>query len=322
MAFTGGVGGAKLALGLSKLLNADELAFVVNTADDFQHLGLHISPDLDTLIYTLAGENNAQTGWGRRDESWQFMHSFSALGGETWFQLGDKDLAMHVERTRRLAAGQTLGQVTAALAGSFGLVHRILPMSNDAVRTVVRTERGSMAFQHYFVRERCDPVVRGFDFEGIERARVNPEIEDWLGAPELGGVILCPSNPFVSIDPILSLPGLRERLRTCTAPVIAVSPIVGGAAIKGPTAKIMSELSLPSTATWVAGHYHDFLRGFVLDVEDMALEADVQALGMMTVVTNTVMRTLDDRVRLAQTCLELTAQLNGSGHAGAARRNS
>jgi len=311
LAITGGVGGAKLALGLCKLLGGDELTLVVNTGDDFQHLGLHISPDIDTLVYTLAGESNPDTGWGRRDESWQFMQALTALGGESWFSLGDRDLAMNVERTHRLNNGQTLSQVTAAFAASFGIDHTILPMSDDPVHTRVHTAQGSMDFQHYFVRERCEPEVRGFEFKGSELARLNPEIRLKLGSPDLAGVILCPSNPFVSIDPILSLPGLRELLQTCPAPVIAVSPVVGGSAIKGPTVKMMKELSVPNTATSVANYYSDFLNGFIIDVEDTPLKPDIEALGLLTEVTNTVMVTLKDRVHLAASCLELIQKLRG-----------
>jgi LPPG:FO 2-phospho-L-lactate transferase len=304
LAITGGVGGAKLALGLSKLLDGGELAFVVNTADDFRHLGLHVSPDVDTLVYTLAAENNPETGWGRRDESWNFMAAIGQLGGESWFALGDKDLAMNVERTQRLAAGQALGEVTAALASALGIGHPILPMSDDPVRTKVHTDQGSMAFQHYFVRERCRPVVTGFEFEGAAGARLNPGIVEWLGHPELAGVIVCPSNPFVSVDPVLAVNGLRDLLRSCSAPVVAISPVVGGAAIKGPTVKMMQELSVPNSASWVAEHYEDFLNGFILDTEDAGLKPQVEALGIEAVVTNTVMVSLDDRVNLARCCLD------------------
>jgi len=309
LALTGGVGGAKLALGLSQILDGDDLAMIVNTGDDFQHLGLHISPDIDTLVYTLAGKNNPETGWGRSDETWHFMQALESLGGETWFSLGDRDLAMNVERSYRLGTGQTLSQVTAALAAALGIRHTILPMSDDPVRTRVLTAQGPMDFQHYFVREKCAPVINGFDFEGIDRARPLPDIETWLMRPGLAGVFLCPSNPFVSVDPILSLPGLREMLKTCPAPVIAVSPVVGGAAIKGPTVKMMKELAIPHTASWVAEHYRDFLDGFILDAEDQALRPEIENLGLRVEVTNTVMVSLEDRVHLARACLDLAQKL-------------
>jgi LPPG:FO 2-phospho-L-lactate transferase len=305
LAITGGVGGAKLALGLSCLLEGSELALVVNTADDFEHLGLHVSPDIDTLIYTLAGENNPETGWGRRDESWNFMRALGELGGETWFALGDRDLAVNIERTRRLGQGQTLSQVTSAFAASFGIQHSIFPMTDDPVSTRVMTPAGEMAFQDYFVRKRCEPPVTGFRFAGAATASPNPDVVSLLQSPDLAGVILCPSNPFVSIDPILALPGMREQLQACEAPVIAVSPVVGGSAIKGPTVKIMTELSVPNSASWVAEHYRSFLDGFVLDVQDEALAPAIDSLGIKTVAANTVMITLEDRVALARRCMQL-----------------
>ena len=309
MAITGGVGGAKLSLGLARLLGHRDLAFVVNTADDFEHLGFHISPDIDTLIYTLSGVCNTDTGWGRSDESWQFMQALEAIGGETWFALGDQDLATHVERRRLIKAGLSMGELTASLTKSFDVKHAIFPMSNEPVRTRVLTDRGPLDFQHYFVREKCEPVVTGFEFEGAAQAQLNPDIADWLTSPGLGGVILCPSNPYVSIDPILSVPGLRGLLRACRAPVIAVSPVVGGAAIKGPTVKMMQELGIPNTADSVASHYADFLDGFVLDIEDGGLVTAVENLGMAVTVTQTVMRSLDDRIDLGRKCLDFIDQL-------------
>lgn len=309
LAVTGGVGGAKLALGLVNLLGPEELAFVVNTGDDFSHLGFPISPDIDTLVYTLSGRCNIDTGWGRCNESWQFMQALKEIGGESWFALGDKDLAMHVERRRLLGEGLSLGEVTASLARSFGVTHRIFPMSNEPVRTRVMTDQGQMNFQHYFVRDRCKPVVSGFEFEGSAQASINPEIDAWLTAPGLRGVILCPSNPYVSIDPILAVPGMREKLTDCNVPVIAVSPVVGGAAIKGPTVKMMQELGIPPSADSVALHYADFLDGFVLDDKDSGLTTRIEALGLVSMVTQTVMKSLQDRVSLGQTCLQLIDQL-------------
>ena len=312
LALTGGIGGAKLALGLSKILSPNELAFVVNTGDDFEHLGLHVSPDIDTLVYTLAGLSNPETGWGCRDETWQFMSALADLGGETWFKLGDKDLAMNVERSKRLQGGESLSQVTAALAESLGVSHPILPMSNEPVRTRVHTEDGPMEFQHYFVRERCKPVVNGFEYRGATEARINPAIEKCLASQHLAGIILCPSNPFISIDPLLALPRLREALRNAAVPVIAVSPIIGGKSLKGPLAKMMLEMSLPIRASWIAGHYRDFVDGLVFDTRDEALAADIEAMGVRACVTNTVMDSLDDRVRLAKTSLEFADTLSQS----------
>ncbi len=308
LALTGGVGGAKLALGLSRLLEPDQLRFVVNTGDDFDHLGLHISPDIDTLIYTLAGLCNTETGWGRANESWQFMTALSQLNGEDWFRLGDRDLAMHIERTRRLAAGMDLTRVIRELAGALGVRHPILPMTDDPVRTTVDTAQGELAFQHYFVRDRCAPAVTGVRFVGAEQARLSPSLSEALRDPALAGVIVCPSNPYLSIDPILSVPPLRAALTNLQVPVVAVSPIVAGAAIKGPTAKMMRELDIPNTAVEIARYYRSWIDGFILDEADRALEDEVQALGLATVVTRTVMVSLEDRVALAREALQLIDQ--------------
>ncbi len=310
LAITGGVGGAKLALGLSRMLNSDQLGFIVNTGDDFVHLGLHISPDIDTLVYTLAELSNVETGWGRASESWQFMAALSQLGGEDWFKLGDRDLAMHVERTRRLAAGMDLTQVIGELAGALGVRHRILPMTDDPVRTTLATEQGELAFQHYFVRDRCAPAVTGVRFDGAEQARLSPLLSEALRDPALAGVIVCPSNPYLSIDPILAVAPLREALTNLQVPVVAVSPIVAGAAVKGPTAKMMQELDIPNTAVEIARYYRSWVDGFILDEADRALEGEVQALGLATVVTQTVMVSLDDRVALARDALQFIDKLS------------
>jgi len=304
LAITGGVGGAKLGLGLARLLSPGSLAFAVNTGDDFTHLGLEICPDLDTLTYTLAGLANPETGWGRRDETWSFMSALSELGGETWFQLGDKDLALHLRRTELLRAGASRTEVAARIGQGLGVEHPLLPMSDEPVRTTVHTTSGPMAFQHYFVRDRCAPGVTGFEFQGIETARPNPAILAFLA--EADGIVICPSNPFVSVDPLLHLPGMRQALKDAKAPVIAVSPIVGGTAIKGPTAKMMRELDVPTSAAAVAAHYGDLLTGFVLDTQD----ADASpGLDLATIVTQTVMVTLDDRVALARDVLEFVETL-------------
>ncbi len=310
VAITGGIGGAKLGLGLAQVLRDDELTFLVNTGDDFDHLGLHISPDVDTLIYTLAGLSNTDAGWGRAGETWQFMDAIGELGGETWFRLGDKDLATHVQRTQRLAAGADLTTVTNEIAEALGVVHRILPMSNEAVRTVVQTNSGDLDFQHYFVRDRCAPTVHGVIFRGADTAKISPELRGALTDPALAGVIVCPSNPYLSIDPILAVPGIRATLEALAVPVVAVSPIVAGAAIKGPTAKLMAELDVPSTAIEIARYYAGWVDGLVLDTSDAALTGDVRALGMASVATPTVMVSLDDRVALARDVLRFIQDLS------------
>ena len=309
LALSGGVGGAKLALGLSKILTAQQLTIVANTADDFEHLGLTISPDLDTVMYTLAGRNNLKQGWGLADESWQAMEMLKSYAAPTWFQLGDKDLATHLLRRQMLADGQTLSEVTAHLCRQLGLTHPLLPMSDDAVRTWVATEHGELPFQTYFVRERCQPAVRGFRFEGIATARPQPQFMTQLNDPLLSTILICPSNPFVSIGPILALAGVRNAMRNSAAPVIAISPIVAGAAIKGPTAKMMAETKMPVSALGVAEHYGDLLDGYVIDEADADQAKDIERMGITVHVTRTVMHSLQDRIDLSRTTLEFASRL-------------
>jgi LPPG:FO 2-phospho-L-lactate transferase len=242
VALSGGIGGAKLALGLSRVLEPGRLTVVANTGDDFEHLGLAISPDIDTLLYTLGGLADTDQGWGRRDETWTFMNALGALGGPTWFRLGDGDLATHVERTRRLAAGEALSSIVDDFRVRLGIGARIVPMSDDPVRTRLRTAEGWIDFQDYFVGRRCEPAVSAVAFEGVERARPHAQVLAELRDPQLRAVVICPSNPLISIDPVLAVPGLRAALAACRAPVVAVSPIIGGQAVKGPTAKMLREL--------------------------------------------------------------------------------
>jgi LPPG:FO 2-phospho-L-lactate transferase len=306
LALSGGIGGAKLALGLDRTLAPGNLAVLCNTGDDFEHLGLSISPDLDTVLYTLAGIVNPVTGWGRADETWTFMAALRQLGGETWFQLGDSDLATHVERTRRLASGEPLSTIMAYMADRLGVATRLLPMSDQPVRTIVQTPDGPLPFQRYFVEQKCAPSVTGFTFEGAEAARPVPGLQAVLDDPALEAVVICPSNPFISIDPILAVPGIGAALRACPAPVVAVSPVIGGRAVKGPTAKMMVELGIPTTSTAVAEHYGDLLDGFVLDRAD-AVEAE--AIGFPTLVTPTLMTSDDDKNRLAGQVLAFARSL-------------
>ncbi len=307
LALSGGVGGAKLALGLYRILDPWDLAVVVNTGDDFEHFGLHISPDVDTLMYTLSGENNTELGWGRADEGWAFLKQLKRLGGETWFQLGDGDLAVHVQRTESLKRDETLSSITAKLFLRMGIDAQVWPMSDQPVFTMVDTVDGrELPFQNYFVQERCEPKVSGFRFLGAKTAKPNSSFMKCLADPTLDAVIVCPSNPFVSIDPILAIPGVRVALKACPAPVIAVSPIVDSEAIKGPTAKMMRELDIPVNPLSVARHYADFLDGFILD------DADVHHAGSLevpTLVTGTVMKTLEDRDALARDALSFAQRL-------------
>lgn len=308
VAFSGGVGGAKLALGLSRVLPADALLIVGNTGDDFDHLGLRICPDLDTLVYTLGGVANPVQGWGVADESWRCMEALGRLGGPDWFRLGDTDLATHLYRSQRLRDGASLSVVTAELAAAFGITHRIVPMSDAPVATVVHTAGGPLAFQQYFVREQCQPAVTGFEFAGAAEASVQSQLAATLAAgPQ--AIVLCPSNPFVSIDPILALPGLRQQLAQSAAPVVAVSPLVGGQAIKGPTAKMMHELGLALDVASIAKHYQGLLDGLVIDEQDRAQAAAVEALGLRVRVAPTIMQTEADKTALAQVVLDFVADL-------------
>jgi LPPG:FO 2-phospho-L-lactate transferase len=305
LALSGGIGGVKLALGLQSVLPPGALTVVVNTGDDFEHLGLAISPDIDTTLYTLAGLANAELGWGRDGETWNFMAEVDRLGGETWFRLGDRDLAVHVERTRRLAAGESLESIVAGLASRLGIASRVVPMSSDPVRTVVETEEGTLGFQHYFVRRRCEPAVRAIRYAGAERARPSAVADD-LRAGAFDFVVICPSNPYLSIEPLLAIPGWRSALRSCSAPVVAVSPIVGGEAVKGPTAKIMRELSIEVSPLSVARSYADIVTGFVLDETDAALAS---RFGIPVRAAPTLMRTLADKERLARDVLDFAGAL-------------
>jgi LPPG:FO 2-phospho-L-lactate transferase len=298
LALSGGVGGAKLALGLSRILPPGQLTIVANTGDDFEHLGLAISPDIDTLVYTLAGLANPELGWGRRDETWSFMDTLATLGGATWFRLGDRDLAMHVERTRRLRRGETLTEITDDLCRRLGIGPRILPMTDGRLRTRVRTATGWLDFQDYFVRLRCEPAVQELVFQGDGQPQ--PAFLAALADPALTAVVICPSNPFISVEPILSLPGVRAALRACRAPVVAVSPIIAGRAIKGPTAKMMTELGLDPSARAVAEWYGELLDAYIVDHADAA---NVDGLHPRVTAAKTLMVTLEDREALARAVL-------------------
>ena len=306
VALSGGVGGAKLSDGLMRILPDHALSIIVNTGDDFQHLGLRISPDIDTILYTLGGLANPETGWGRRDETWTFMAALAQLGGESWFRLGDGDLAIHVERTRRLAAGETLSAIIADFAHRLGIGADILPMSDQALRTRVHCDEGVFDFQDYFVRLQCQPVTRSIEFVVAPDAHPSTAVNQALADKALGAIVICPSNPYLSIAPILAVPGLRERLRAAGVPIVAVSPIVGGAAVKGPTAKIMRELGVPVGADAIAHHYGELLDGFVLDVRDAALR---DRIDLPVHITDTLMLNAADRTRVAHETLAFSARL-------------
>jgi len=313
VALCGGVGGAKLALGLERLIGAD-LTVIVNTGDDFEHLGLHVSPDIDTVVYTLGGLSDLERGWGRADESWNFMEALGALGGETWFRLGDRDLAMHVERSRALRSGISLTEFTMATARRLGIAASILPMSDNRIETIVVTAEGTLPFQRYFVGLQCEPVVKRLEFSNAERAAGTSQVLAALRNSDLAAIIVCPSNPYLSVDPILAIRDIRKALDEVTAPIIAVSPLIGGQAVKGPTGKIMAELGVPADSASIARHY-GFIDGLIIDETDRA-EADKMDLHVQ--VTSTLMRSLEDRDRLAADCLEFGNHLA----AGAQRRTT
>lgn len=307
LALAGGVGGAKLAFGLQHLLGND-LVVAVNTADDFEHLGLHISPDLDTVMYTLAGVSNKIQGWGLEGETWSFMDQIARIGGPSWFKLGDRDLATHVLRTQRLAEGATLTSVTRELCASLGLTADILPMTDSVVHTVVGSGDQRIPFQEYFVRLACEPVVDTIEFNGVKFASVNEELKRAKpGSP--AAIIFCPSNPYLSIDPILSVPGFRDWLKSMGVPLVAVSPIVSGMAIKGPAAKIMRELGYEVSALGVAEHYRGLIDGIVIDSSDAHLQEAIEKRGVAVQVENTIMKSDADRIGLAEKCLAFASRL-------------
>jgi len=307
LTFAGGVGGGKLARGLAAVLPSDDLTIVVNTADDFAHLGLHMSPDVDSVLYALADRNDPERGWGLAGETWNFMAALERLGGETWFRLGDNDLATHVLRTQVLAQGHSLSGATAMIAQRLGVAHRVVPMSDDPVRCMLATDEGTLPFQDYFVRRRCEPWFRGARFEGAEVARPSAGFDDALARAT--AIIIAPSNPYVSIDPILALPGLRERLRRAEIPIVAVSPIVGGNAVKGPLAKMMREQSVEPSPLAIARYYSGLVNGWIVDEADRALAGAIEALSCRVRVCGTLMSSLNDKARVAREALELAGAL-------------
>ena len=304
-ALAGGVGGAKLAHGLAAALPPENLTIIVNTADDFDHLGLHICPDLDTVVYTLAGVANRKSGWGRDRETWNFIEAIGELGGPTWFRLGDRDLALHIWRSQSLRWGIPLSAVTVDVCRALGVRPTVLPMTDDDVRTMVQTDEGEIAFQEYFVRRAFQPAVRGFRFFGADAAQPGPGVLPAIEAADL--VVVCPSNPWVSIDPILSIPGVRDSVASRMA--VAVSPLVGGKAVKGPAAKMAAELGIEPTPMSIAAHYHGVIRGLVYDDADADCGGILAAQGVRSIRTETLMRSDGGRRRLAEKVLAFGASL-------------
>jgi LPPG:FO 2-phospho-L-lactate transferase len=307
---SGGVGGAKLVLGLYEILAPEQLSIVVNTGDDFEHLGLPICPDTDTLMYTLAGTVNPATGWGLNDESWHFMEALEQLGGAAWFRLGDRDLATHVRRRDLLNAGQTLSETTMTLLRESGVLSPVWPMSDMPVRTKIKSEGKLLDFQDYFVRLKAEPIATEIIYTGSEQATASPDALAALQAKELGAIIITPSNPWLSIDPILSLSDIKSSITNSNAPVIGISPIVDGQAIKGPTAKLMQELGMNVSAYSIAEHYKDILDGLIIDQQDADQSEAIKKLGLQVGITNTVMKTLDDKKALAEFTLGFATKLS------------
>jgi LPPG:FO 2-phospho-L-lactate transferase len=306
-ALAGGVGGAKLASGLQDVLRPGDLSMVVNTADDFDLWGLHICPDLDTVMYTLAGISNPETGWGIVNESFETLNMLESYGEETWFKLGDRDLATHILRTSRMISGETLTEVSAGLSIALGVESAVLPMSDDPVLTILETPEGRLEFQEYFVRRGQRDKVLGIELRGIEEAGPTESVLAAISGADV--IVFCPSNPVVSVGPILALPGMTEALATSSAPKVAVSPIVGGRALKGPADRMLASLGHEVSATGVARMYAGLVDGMVVDRADQSERAGIEVLGMRVLVTESVMHDAEDRARLASETLEFGAGL-------------
>ena len=303
LALSGGVGGAKLAAGLAAVLPSEQLTIAVNTGDDFEHLGLTVCPDIDSVTYALAGLNDTERGWGIVDESWRTMERLGALGEATWFNLGDRDMAMHIARSWRLRAGESLSEITARLTSALGISHKVVPMSDAPVRTQVETEDGWLDFQHYFVREQCRPAARAIRFEGTPGAKMSPGLAEALARDDLAAVILCPSNPFLSVDPILAVDGVRDALAARDVPFVAVSPLVGGQSLKGPLGKLLGELGRENSNRAIAEHYAGLVDHLIIDEADAADAEGLRAMGICATVTGTVMYGAAERERLARVAL-------------------
>ena len=302
-ALAGGVGAAKFLLGLTAVMPAEDTTIIANTGDDIELYGLRISPDLDTVTYTLAGVINEATGWGLTGDTFQCLEWMGRYGEPRWFNLGDRDLATHIFRTAQLRAGRTLTEVTDHLRRALGVRSTILPMTDAYTPTRVVTDEGEMHFQQYFVGRRAEPRVRSLSFDNIEAAAAAPGVLEAIR--EADAVIICPSNPFISIGPILAVPGIRDELQATRANVIAITPIIAGRALKGPAADMLRDLGYKVSARAVAAMYKDFCDVFVLDASDAALRPSVEALGLRVVVTDTVMQTRADKQRLARDVLRI-----------------
>lgn len=316
VALCGGVGGAKLALGLYRVLPPDTLTVIVNTGDDMTHLGLRICPDVDTVLYTFAGLEHPEQGWGRRDETWTLMRILESLGEETWFKLGDGDTGLHIVRTHKLNGGAALSSVIREFKTRLGISAHILPMTDCGVQTRLGTDEGDLGFQEYFVKRRCQPRVLSIRFEGAANATPAPGVMEALASDSLEAIVLCPSNPYLSVDPILAVPSLRRALAERRVPLIAVSPLIAGRAVKGPTAKIMGELGISVTPQSIFAHYRGLADALIID------SCDVDAASQIPIPlfhTATLMQSLADRLRLGEFVLDCVRGLKQTDRANAAR---
>ena len=304
----GGVGGAKLAYGLSKLTAPEEIVFLVNTGDDFIHLDLYISPDLDTVMYTLAGVNDPKKGWGVEEETWNALGSLKKYGLDTWFQLGDKDLATHIRRTQLLKEGLKLSEVTRNLSSQLGLKHKILPMSESPVQTMIQTDQGKLSFQEYFVKHKCVPKIENINFLESEVAEIPTALEELIRGNKFTGVIICPSNPYLSVDPILSIDKIKTFLLETKIPILAVSPIIDNDSIKGPTAKIMEEMKIEPSVDAISAHYSGLINILVIDKKDKDNQGNISSIDYL--VESIYMKNNEDKVTLAKVCLEELRKLS------------
>ena len=311
LALAGGVGGARLAQGLALALPPERLCIAVNVGDDFEHLGLHVSPDIDTVMYTLARLHNTEQGWGLAGETWNFMDALARVGGETWFRLGDRDLAVHVERTRRVRACESLSKITADFCRRFNVLHAVIPATDQRLRTRVTTDEGELYFQDYFVRRRCEPAIRGLHYDGSHAAQPSPMLSELIDSGGVDGIVICPSNPWLSVAPILAIPALHRLVAGRDVPVVAVSPIIAGRAVKGPARKIMNELGAGKDTAGIVAHYGALVDGWVIDNKDLSLAAGIESAGYRVLATETLMSTPQHALALADAALSLLDLLKG-----------
>jgi LPPG:FO 2-phospho-L-lactate transferase len=307
-ALAGGVGASKLLDGLSRVAPPEEISIVVNTGDDIEMFGLYIAPDLDIVTYTLAGVVNRENGWGLAGDTFNCLEQLlSYTGTERWFNLGDRDLAAHIFRAQLMRQGRSLSEIAERLRKALGVKSRILPMTDTHTPTTIITDEGEMHFQEYLVKRRAQPKVAGIRFENIESAKPAPGIEEVIRRSD--AIIICPSNPLISIGPILAVPGLRDMLQAAKAPVVAISPVVGGASLKGPTDRMLADLGMQVSAAQVARLYSDIADVFILDIQDEAAKPEIERLGLKVFVTDTVMSGLEEKIKLAKFTLEISCGL-------------